>query len=657
MLGMWGVLAVAATQLQGQTILGKNLVVNGDAESGTATSGGNTPPASIPGWTPTGTPNVIAYSADDRLGIKSIGPANRGNNYFAGTNTAKGVLTQKIDVSTVGTSIDKGTISFDVSAYLGGGDGDNSSLTVTFLNAGGTSAGTVTLGPLLDADRANSTGLYMRRQLGAVPSGTRSISVEVDLLRTSGINNFGCADNISLILNDDSQTPASFYGTNLIANANGETPNGTQLPVPLTSVLSTGIVEVPNWVLIGAFTEDTYSNDSDLNVTDPSPSDRGSWYFYGGGDSVTSSATQDIDVAGAASQIDAGKVAFAFSAWVGGYSDQDDNMVVSAQFLNWQGGVLGGASLGPVLAADRNQKSALQQKSQTGTVPAGTRMIRIKMLAVRHSGIDDDGLADSLSMVLTVPGTSGTAPAIQSGGVVSASAFGGFTAIGPGTWIEIYGSNLAGSSREWAGADFNGTTAPIKLDGTTVQIAGQNAFIRFISPGQVNAQVPTNISPGSQQLTVTTLNGTSAAYPITVNATQAGLLAPSSFIVGGKQYVVALHTDGTFVLPPNSIAGLSTKQAQPGETILLYGIGFGSVTPSIGAGQIVGVANQIAAPLQMQIGQAAATLVYDGLAPNFVGLYQFNVTVPNLSDNDLTPLTFNLGGTAGSQSLYLAVKK
>jgi uncharacterized protein (TIGR03437 family) len=44
------------------------------------------------------------------------------------------------------------------------------------------------------------------------------------------------------------------------------------------------------------------------------------------------------------------------------------------------------------------------------------------------------------------------------------------------------------------------------------------------------------------------------------------------------------------------------------------------------------------------------------LAPGEVGLYQFNVMVPNVAAADLTPLTFSLGGTPGSQTLYIAVQ-
>jgi uncharacterized protein (TIGR03437 family) len=45
--------------------------------------------------------------------------------------------------------------------------------------------------------------------------------------------------------------------------------------------------------------------------------------------------------------------------------------------------------------------------------------------------------------------------------------------------------------------------APTSLDGTSVTIGGQAAFIDFISSGQVNALVPSNVATGTQQMTVT----------------------------------------------------------------------------------------------------------------------------------------------------------
>lgn len=250
-----------------------------------------------------------------------------------------------------------------------------------------------------------------------------------------------------------------------------------------------------------------------------------------------------------------------------------------------------------------------------------------------------------------------TLPSIKSSGVVSASAFGQFASVAPGSWIEIYGSNLASTTRSWAGADFSGSNAPTSLDGTKVTIGGQSAFIDYISPVQVNAQAPSNIGLGPQQIVVTTPSGSSAAFPITVNATQPGLLAPSSFNVAGTQYAAALFSDGTtFVLPAGAIPGLPSRRAKPGDTITFYGIGFGSVVPNIPAGQIVQQGNMLASSLQINFGTTPGTITYAGLAPSAVGLYQFNVVVPNIVGSDAVPVTFTLGGAAGSQALYLSVQ-
>ena len=64
----------------------------------------------------------------------------------------------------------------------------------------------------------------------------------------------------------------------------------------------------------------------------------------------------------------------------------------------------------------------------------------------------------------------------------------------------------------------------------------------------------------------------------------------------------------------------------------------------------------MAAQLHVLFGQTEATVGYDGLAPNAVGLYQFNVVVPNVAPSDTVPLTFTLGGVAGTQTLYIALQ-
>jgi uncharacterized protein (TIGR03437 family) len=98
--------------------------------------------------------------------------------------------------------------------------------------------------------------------------------------------------------------------------------------------------------------------------------------------------------------------------------------------------------------------------------------------------------------------------------------------------------------------------------------------------------------------------------------------------------VVAQFADGSYVLPPGAIAGLTSQRAKPGDTVVIYGIGFGSVDPNIPPGQLAEQLNTLASPFTVSFGTAPATPAYDGLAPNYVGLYQFNLVVPAVAASD-----------------------
>jgi uncharacterized protein (TIGR03437 family) len=250
-----------------------------------------------------------------------------------------------------------------------------------------------------------------------------------------------------------------------------------------------------------------------------------------------------------------------------------------------------------------------------------------------------------------------SAPQINTAGIVSLVAYGGFSSVAPGSWVEIHGSNLAGRTRSWTTADFHGTQAPTSLDGTSVTIGGQAAFISYISPTQINAQIPSNAGMGPQEIHVATAFGSSTPQMITVNQVQPGLLAPATLNLGGKQYTEALYPDGTtFALPAGAMSGASSRPARAGDTMVLYGIGFGAVTTNVGAGDIVQSDNNLILPFQIFVGGMPAKTSYAGLAPGSVGLYQFNVIVPATAAGDAVPLTFALGGNAGQQVLYTAVQ-
>jgi uncharacterized protein (TIGR03437 family) len=268
-------------------------------------------------------------------------------------------------------------------------------------------------------------------------------------------------------------------------------------------------------------------------------------------------------------------------------------------------------------------------------------------------------IADTDNSVIRkfVPGgSSGSKPAISPGGVITASQFGAYSTIAPGAWIEIYGSNLGNTTTDWSNS-FQGINAPITLGGTTVTIGGLNTYIEYVSPGQVNVQAPLALNPGLQQMVVSTGAGQSANYSVNVANTAPGLYAPSIFSVGGKQYVGAQHRDGTWVMPAGAVAGFTSSPAKAGETITLYGVGFGQVNPQQTDGQQVQNANNsLTTALTIFFGPSQATITYDGLIPPYLGLYQFNVTVPNVASNNLVPLTFILGSSSGAQTLYTAVQ-
>jgi uncharacterized protein (TIGR03437 family) len=267
------------------------------------------------------------------------------------------------------------------------------------------------------------------------------------------------------------------------------------------------------------------------------------------------------------------------------------------------------------------------------------------------------GLTVNATITGQAVGSFDPTPSITPSGVLSAGNYGGFQAIAPGTWIEIYGINLATTRGQvWASTDFNGNQAPSALGGTKITVGGIPAFVDYVSPGQVNAQVPSGVATGSQPVVVTTAGGSSAAYNVTVNAVEPGLLAPPAFFVNGNQNVVALLAGTLTYILPVSVPGAATARAKPGQSLNLYGIGFGPVTPDIPAGQIAQQTNALQGMLQITFAGTPATVTYAGLSPGFVGLYQFNVVVPNVATSDTVPLAFTLGGAAGPQNLVIAVQ-
>jgi len=132
------------------------------------------------------------------------------------------------------------------------------------------------------------------------------------------------------------------------------------------------------------------------------------------------------------------------------------------------------------------------------------------------------------------------------------------------------------------------------------------------------------------------------------------LLAPSIFNVSGRQYAAAQFLDQTFVGKTGLIADVAFRPARPGDTITIYGIGFGFVTPNTPAGTVASGTTALQNSANFRFGGVAASTVYAGLAPGAVGLYQFNIVVPNVAPGDV-PITVDAGGVTLNQNLFLTI--
>jgi uncharacterized protein (TIGR03437 family) len=246
-------------------------------------------------------------------------------------------------------------------------------------------------------------------------------------------------------------------------------------------------------------------------------------------------------------------------------------------------------------------------------------------------------------------------PAPVISGIISASSFGGLTTATAGSYIEIYGSNLAGTTRSWDTSDFAGDRAPTSLDGVIVTINGQPGYVSFVSPGQINVQVPAS-APSNRVVSVGLLYRGQNSQPVdlSLKAQAAGLLAPPSFNVNGKQYVAA-QKGSAFV----GNGSISNVPAAPGDTLVLYGTGFGAVTPVSFpiAGQIARGGTNVTTPVQIHIGDLQAQILYAGHVPSLVGLYQFNLNVPGDAPTGDLPVRVTIGGETVPQTLFLTVRR
>jgi hypothetical protein len=204
-----------------------NLIVNPGAEVG-ASSATGVSTVTMPGWTVTGIPTVVKYGTLRNLWPVGLSfawpnlpsflsypsskqaPPDSGEQFFSGGLVADATLSQVVDLTTVGSDIDTGTVNYNLSGWLGGYQWWNASaasVTVNFLDKNGGYISRATIGPVTPLDRLFGTGFRERDTSGVIPVGTRSAQIVLNLDQknpvgygtTSGYND-AYADNLSFTI-------------------------------------------------------------------------------------------------------------------------------------------------------------------------------------------------------------------------------------------------------------------------------------------------------------------------------------------------------------------------------------------------------------------------------------------------------------------------
>lgn len=242
-------------------------------------------------------------------------------------------------------------------------------------------------------------------------------------------------------------------------------------------------------------------------------------------------------------------------------------------------------------------------------------------------------------------GTSLPLPSIRTGGVVNAASGQAGPGFAPGSYISIFGTGLAPALRI-----ANTPYLPISLAGVSIsfdvpfQSASFPGKIAFVSENQINVQVPWELQGvNSAQLKVSIGDISSSLYPLTI-ADAAPALFEYSDPNGGRLLAAALDENNRLVGPTNPVGR--------GHVLQIFANGLGPVSAQPASGELSPVqplASTRVTPV-VTIAGRTAQILFSGLAPNNVGLYQINVVVPPDAPAGVDDLVITVGGTASKAS-------
>jgi uncharacterized protein (TIGR03437 family) len=203
---------------------------------------------------------------------------------------------------------------------------------------------------------------------------------------------------------------------------------------------------------------------------------------------------------------------------------------------------------------------------------------------------------------------------------------------------------------------------PTTLGGTSVTINNKPAYLWYAGPTQLNVQAPDDATRGVVNVAVTTSNGTAASTVTLADQSPAwNLLSDNKHVAG-----IVVRPDGSgaygsgsgsydIIGPTGTSLGYKTVAAKAGDTILLFGGGFGLTSPPIPAGQAYsGPAGAAVDNIAVTINSHPVSSFFTGVQSP--GLFQFNITLPSGLGTGDQPLSAMVNGVSTPVGVVIALQ-
>lgn len=256
-------------------------------------------------------------------------------------------------------------------------------------------------------------------------------------------------------------------------------------------------------------------------------------------------------------------------------------------------------------------------------------------------------------------------PVIAPGGVLNGASFDKTgQPIPPGALVSIFGTDLSAAT-----ASADSVPLSTSLSNVTVTFNGIAAPMKDVvhsaaNGDQINAQVPwealsAGATSGTAQVVVTRNGVASAPLPVTLGPAAPGIF---SFQFGTGQAVAYGNSDGAIAAPINSGLPFTSRPAKIADpqTLVILCTGLGPVNPPVKTGDKVtdGLLHETPTKPVVMVGGVQANVVFSGMTPQFVGVYQLNIVIAaGTPTGDKVPLQITMNGVTSRNDVTIAVSQ